>query len=441
MSIIIANSVGLLLISPVFAMAPLGILTAIAGAIRVGGASWLKRLVGRARENNANVEVELMSSVSQEVCELWNGKSIVRSTGQPEVKQIIHLPAEEGDISPESFITMEPWTQTGCYRLKVRNTSTKDTVLKKSFEQSPAMLPEQHSEKSTVTGGSDKKDNKIDIESQPTKDSIDLEEYKEYKDMPPNISLNVHGESNPVEVIWYAFIATTLQVGVLVWSGFLAYSSFAQRYKLLTGLKPRVGFPLQAAGTVLLTLGLVLCAGIIDDGSCEQHWSREGESQTGTLAKDQSSTEKAYNRRDMQLYWIQKRHTVGDNNLDPYILYAQEFNDEIYESHRAEEKSHNDRNDKSFKLKSGLPSFKFHRFLGRSQNKHKDPEPYTKTAVGLGILGFVAQFQGLRFSNWTCSILQLIALGIATLLRAWVRRNMTKTPIATPVNDDIYSTI
>lgn len=62
-------------------MVPLGVLIAIAGAIRVGGSSWLKRLVGRARENKANVKIELMSSVSQEVCELWNGKSIVRSTG------------------------------------------------------------------------------------------------------------------------------------------------------------------------------------------------------------------------------------------------------------------------------------------------------------------------------------------------------------------------
>lgn len=105
MSILTANTLSLSLIPPVVAMVPLGVLTAIAGAIHVGGASWLKRLVGRARENKANVEIELISSVSQEVCELWNCKSIVRSTGQPEVKQIIHLPAGKGDISPKSFIT------------------------------------------------------------------------------------------------------------------------------------------------------------------------------------------------------------------------------------------------------------------------------------------------------------------------------------------------
>ena len=63
----------LLLIPLVFAMAALSVLAAIAGAIRVGGADWLKRLIGRARETTASAEIELMSSVSREVCELWNG--------------------------------------------------------------------------------------------------------------------------------------------------------------------------------------------------------------------------------------------------------------------------------------------------------------------------------------------------------------------------------
>jgi len=52
--------------SVVFAMAPLGIITAIVGAIRVGGASGLKSLIGRARETRAAAEVELMSSTSHE---------------------------------------------------------------------------------------------------------------------------------------------------------------------------------------------------------------------------------------------------------------------------------------------------------------------------------------------------------------------------------------
>lgn len=407
-------------------MAPLGILAAIVGAIRVGGASWLKRVIGRARENNADVEMELLSSVSQEVCELWNGRSIIRSTGQPEVKQIIHIPAEQGDISPESFITMNPETWSKNYKLKKRNSIAKGTGSKKSFDKSPPISPEQHSEKSTVTGRSNEGDDNVDPESQLPEDTAGLEAYK---DMPPNISLNIHGGSNSIKLWNYAIIATALQIAVLIWSGYLAYSSFAHRYKILTGLKPTVGFPLQAVGTVLLTLGLVLCAGIIDNGSSERHWSRERESQIGTLTKDQSSKEKELNRRDMQLYWIQREHTVGGNNIDSHILYAKELKDEIFESHysqRPEEKSQNDRDDKSLYRKLLLlPLKKFLGFFRRHQ---------TDFAVLFGVLGFVAQFQGLRFSNWTCSMAQLIALGVATFLRVWVRRGMTKTPVAIPVN-------
>jgi hypothetical protein len=75
----------------VFAMAPLGILTAIVGAIRVGGHPWLKALVGRARENISSAEVELMSSTSHEVRELWDGKAVVRTQAQQMVAQLVFL--------------------------------------------------------------------------------------------------------------------------------------------------------------------------------------------------------------------------------------------------------------------------------------------------------------------------------------------------------------
>jgi hypothetical protein len=65
----------------IFAMAPLGIITAIVGAIRVGGPGWLKTIIGRARENRAMAKVELMSSTSHEMCEMWNGQNIVRIMG------------------------------------------------------------------------------------------------------------------------------------------------------------------------------------------------------------------------------------------------------------------------------------------------------------------------------------------------------------------------
>ena len=85
----------------IFAVAPLGIITAMVAAIRVGGPPWLRAVVGRARENVAAVEMELMSSTSHEVCELWNGEGIVRAMGRPEVREIIYLHGEESEPRSE----------------------------------------------------------------------------------------------------------------------------------------------------------------------------------------------------------------------------------------------------------------------------------------------------------------------------------------------------
>ena len=72
---------------------------AIVAAIRVGGYSSLRAVIGRAQENRATVEMELMSSTSHEVCELWNGRGIIRTMGKPEVRQIIYLKDPEKEVT------------------------------------------------------------------------------------------------------------------------------------------------------------------------------------------------------------------------------------------------------------------------------------------------------------------------------------------------------
>jgi hypothetical protein len=75
----------------ILAMVPLGIITAVVGAIRVGGPQWLRAMIGRARESRAIVETELMSSTSNEVCELWNGEEVVRIMGEGPIREFIIL--------------------------------------------------------------------------------------------------------------------------------------------------------------------------------------------------------------------------------------------------------------------------------------------------------------------------------------------------------------
>lgn len=72
-------------------MCPIGILVAMTAAIRLGGPAWMRAVIGRARESREAVELELMSSRSDAVCELWNGKDIVRTIGELGVQHIIYL--------------------------------------------------------------------------------------------------------------------------------------------------------------------------------------------------------------------------------------------------------------------------------------------------------------------------------------------------------------
>ncbi|KAK3387811.1 hypothetical protein B0H63DRAFT_559261 [Podospora didyma] len=76
----------------IFAMAPIGILTAIVSAIRVCGTSSLRAFIGRSQEGDGVVEAELCTSTSRDVCELFNKGGITRVLGRPNVIELVHIP-------------------------------------------------------------------------------------------------------------------------------------------------------------------------------------------------------------------------------------------------------------------------------------------------------------------------------------------------------------
>ncbi|EQB55518.1 hypothetical protein CGLO_04561 [Colletotrichum gloeosporioides Cg-14] len=74
----------------IFAMAPLGIVTAVVSAIRVCGGPSLRAFIGRAQEGGGIAESELCSSTSRDVCELYHNGAIVRVFGRPKILEIVH---------------------------------------------------------------------------------------------------------------------------------------------------------------------------------------------------------------------------------------------------------------------------------------------------------------------------------------------------------------
>ncbi|KAF4930951.1 hypothetical protein CGCVW01_v000720 [Colletotrichum viniferum] len=65
----------------IFAMAPLGVVTAVVSAIRVCGGPGLRAFIGRAQDGGGIAEAELCSSTSRDVCELYHNGAIVRVFG------------------------------------------------------------------------------------------------------------------------------------------------------------------------------------------------------------------------------------------------------------------------------------------------------------------------------------------------------------------------
>ncbi|KAJ4297914.1 hypothetical protein N0V90_005813 [Kalmusia sp. IMI 367209] len=69
-------------------MAPLGILTAVVSAIRIRGNASLKAFIGRAQESAGTAELELLSSTSETVGELYNEGGVARVFGRPQILEV-----------------------------------------------------------------------------------------------------------------------------------------------------------------------------------------------------------------------------------------------------------------------------------------------------------------------------------------------------------------
>ena len=55
----------------IFACAPLGIITAVTCAIRVGGPTALRALIGRSQERNVQIELDILTYTNLATCQLY----------------------------------------------------------------------------------------------------------------------------------------------------------------------------------------------------------------------------------------------------------------------------------------------------------------------------------------------------------------------------------
>ena len=80
----------------------------------------------------------------------------------------------------------------------------------------------------------------------------------------PNLTLNVHNELGRGELYLVAVLGTLLQLGVLVFSGFVTYHP-SLKFRWLKDGEPVAdySFPCDAIGTLLLVAGMLVCSHVV----------------------------------------------------------------------------------------------------------------------------------------------------------------------------------
>lgn len=523
----------------IFAMAPLGILTAIVGAIRVSGPAWARAFIGRARESRAAAEIELMSSTSREVCEVYNGKGVVRAMGTPKITQFILFPAEyrtdQGTCGihtlETAYVREQPFLERGKYGVKTDWDAFKEeyvhdvgtgialgaglamgsgTNIRVDLDDNNiAGKTEAQNDKGSALVGLEErtpgarrrgfwsKPKPEDVENpralkvsvhredqpQDEKDEKNRRRARqptfppEMEGSAPNLQLNlpstIPSHKSTIKDLWIAaVVASLVQVSVLVVSAVTTFHTF----RAVVRPQTNYGFWLFIAGTLCLDSGMILCSFVIEQSTQESSWrmassknyrkpgmetnavgtsasvifeSTEVGNMTvhgpkGTVqpkvptstkvntvsqskrfsASDQSNilteSEKPRNTTPLQLFWLQQKHTVNDQDFEPFLILGGHKSKILTSSRRLDYDS--------WKFTGTIRRIPVPKWAGKIAEKRY--EFLAVSASLLGLLGFMMQFEGLRGLNWPTAVSQLLAILAVALIRAIVRRHLGEGPSA-----------
>jgi hypothetical protein len=465
----------------IFAMAPLGIITAITGAIRVSGPFWARAFIGRARETRATAEIELMSSTSREVCEVFNGRGIVRALGTPNLTQFI--------LFPESYRTDETC---GIHTLETAYKSTPPLLEKGNFGIMPRWNTECKKQKSGTVDDVKGEENAgagHHAERQPRRRvpwrqaslrSFDLESGcglrhafeaetrngksdrstqwsrwqtssrssfpEELLVSAPNIQLNLpatvpsHNKSNK-ELRYAATTAIVVQLTVIAVC--LVTNVHRRARAVLNTSEYKVGFSLFICGTILLNMGMASCAWLIERSTREYAWRPAAHATEN--CREQRTSEPfgegviAIGNEPLVEEANQPDHVTA-TALDTYSKQARSSAKERQDTNMATtdlngainlfwlQRKHrvNDQEFGSFLILGGSKDVLI--TSSRTENQFSRDEPLTLPAAFMGLSGFVLQFEGLRRLTWPTAVAQLLAILVMALLRAFVRRRLGERP-------------
>ncbi|RFN48583.1 ankyrin repeat domain-containing protein 28 [Fusarium flagelliforme] len=303
----------------IFSVGPLGIITAVVSCIRVSNVTFLRSAVGRAREPHGIPEVELCTSTSENVCELWSNGGICRVFGRPRILEFIYkrptdpkayraeyddkgmeVPAKCGiESTIEVFNSEDPgqeqnqWQEASSYglmfgnRLAGKKTSIKRTKLDKRSEGGPDI---EEALSGTTTAHVQRKPSTEYMQSnsspthpedqntgQPRKGTGQGDGSNNFAPF-PNLALNmgVPRSSREFGSLWFAAI-----IGILLQVSFFVFATWATQYN--TGFYEDGKIPsdpswfvLTLMGTACIVIGMSLCAQVIEGASTKRRFVHAG---------------------------------------------------------------------------------------------------------------------------------------------------------------------
>ncbi|KAF7556041.1 hypothetical protein G7Z17_g1724 [Cylindrodendrum hubeiense] len=353
----------------IFAVCPIGIVTAAVSAIRAAAPNSWRTLIGRAMESRATVELELLSSTSTDVCELWSGSALVRVMGSPEILELLYFPELDDDEGSQESAALH-------FGLFTLDENIKDRP-KVNFPW--PQITRTELQRRSLFEGKNTRPAQLDSEA--------MNPSTHHKKASPSISMNLSKYLNKstVELRLMAICGVVVQLGVVGYSAMITYyEPWVSDFKKNGQPAIPAAFPLMAAGTAMVSGGMFICALVIEKCTEETAWSTKRELPAGstspaanhihtglplakaqppetaslppqTVSSDLSSSQQVIDEVKFRLLWLQKHKVVNDQAFNSCAIIARSV-----------------------------------------------------VGVLVSLSGFVLQFSGLRLMNWSATLAQLI---------------------------------
>lgn len=286
-----------------------------------------------------------MSSTSASVCELWNGQTVVRVLGSPDIIELVFL-EKDPRVQDQNPSTDAPSVDVYSFEESKSCPSESSPLYRQKQKRRQKRKRRLISSDRGYSSGYEL----LGMSSPGMDRSTDVED-RIPNPCAPNISLNARGEAASQNELWsVAILGTIIQSVVIAYWGLITkYEPWLATGKFLKGGRPtpQYAFPMTTVGTVAVVMGMLICSHVVDAATVEEKWKAK-EDEEGKV----------------RFAWLQKGQVVNDEHFDSYAIFCLNDKQTIMTS----------------RVKRDLKGFQSLVLLG--------------TVVSIS--GFVAQFMGLR---------------------------------------------